>query len=85
MHLLLKLNGKLKEIEKELDNLIQSKNIELATTPQTVIPIISTTVPSTLVATLAPIVPPATYFPVTGTSAGTGASTSAGTSTEKNN
>ena len=77
MDLVLKLNDQLKETEKELDNLIQSKQSELASTPQTAIPTVSTTVPSTLVASLAPTVPPTTSMLVIGTS------TSAGTSTEK--
>ena len=38
MDLVLKLNDQLKEIEKELGNLIQSKQSELATTPQNIIP-----------------------------------------------
>lgn len=77
MDLVLKLNEQLKEIEKELDKLIQFKQSELATTPQTVIPTISTIVPSTLAASLAPIVPPATAMPIKSTS------TSASTSMEK--
>jgi len=78
MDLVLKLNDQLKETKKELDNLIQSRQSELATTPQTVIPIVSTTVPSTLATSLAPTDPLATAMPVTGTS------TSIETSTEKN-
>jgi len=48
MDLVLKLNEQLKETEKELDNLIQSKQSELATTPQIVIPTVSTAISSTL-------------------------------------
>lgn len=77
IELVLKLNDQLKETEKELYRLIQSKQNELNTTPQNVIPTVSTAVPSTLAASLAPIVPPATTMPVTDTS------TSTGTSTEK--
>lgn len=65
MDLVLKLNDQLKEIEKELDTLIQSKQSDLATTSRTVIPTVSTVVPSTLEASLAPIAPPATTLPVT--------------------
>jgi len=77
MDLVLKLNGQLKEIEKELDNLIQSKQGELATTPKTMIPTVSMTVPSTLATSLAPTTPPTTALPITVDS------TSASTSTEK--
>lgn len=77
MEFILKLNDQLKETKKELDKLIQSKHSELATTSQTIIPIVSTTVPSTLAASLAPTVPPTPAMPVIGTS------TSIGTSTEK--
>jgi len=77
MDLVLKPNDLLKETKKELDNLIESRKSELATTPHTVIPTVSTVVPSTLVVSLAPTVPPATALPITGTS------TSIGTSTEK--
>ena len=73
--LVLKLNDQLKETEKELDNLIQSRQNELATTPQTVIPTVSKAVPSTLAASLAPTVPPATAMPVIGTSTNAGKST----------
>lgn len=83
MDLVLKLNEQLKETEKELDNLIQSKQSELATPPQTVIPIVSIIVPSTLATALAPTIPLATTFPVTSTSVGTGTSTSTGTPTKK--
>ena len=77
MDLVLKLNEQLKEIEKELDNLIQSKQSEFSTTPRTVIPTVSLAVPSTLATSLARTIPLATTLPVTGTS------TSTGTSTEK--
>lgn len=66
-----------------MDNLIQSKQSELATAPQTIIPTVSTTILSTLVATLAPTIPPATTLPVIGTTSGTGTSTSIETPTEK--
>lgn len=54
MDLVLQLNGQLKEMEKELDNLIQLKQASLETAPATVIPIVATTVPSTLASSLAP-------------------------------
>jgi len=65
MELVLKLNGQLKETEKELDTLIQSKQSDLATTSRTIIPTVSTMVPSTLVASLAPTAPPTIALPVT--------------------
>lgn len=73
MDFVLKLNDQLKETKKELDTLIQSKQSELATTPQTVIPTVSTAVPSTLAASLAPIAPPTTSLPIAtkNTTAGT--------------
>jgi len=78
MDLVLKLNDQLKEMEKELDTLIQSKQGDLATTPRTIIPIVSTIVPSTMVASLAPTAPLATTLPITIES-----TTTAGTSIEK--
>ena len=78
MDLVLKLNDQLKEIEKELDILIQSKQSDLAKTSTTTIPIVITTVPSTLAASLAPIAPPATTLPIT-----TKSTTTTSTSTEK--
>ena len=77
MDLVLKLNDQLRETEKELDTLIQLKQSDLATTSKNVIPIVATTVPSTLSASLAPIAPLATTFPVITES------TTAGTSGEK--
>jgi len=65
MDLVLKLNDELKETEKELDTLIQSKQCDLATTSRTIIPRVCTTVPSTLAASLAPTAPPLTTLPVT--------------------
>ena len=75
MDLVLKLNDQLKETEKELDTLIQSKQSELATTSTTAIPTVTTIVPSTLVASLAPTTPPATALPVTTESITAGTST----------
>lgn len=74
MDLVLKLNDQLKEIEKYLDKLIQSRQSELATTPQTVIPTVPTAVSSTLVASLVPTVPPVIALPIIGTSTSTGTS-----------
>lgn len=65
MDLVLKLNDQLKETKKELDALIQLKQRDLATTSKDVIPIVSTTVPSTLAASLSPTAPPTTKLPVT--------------------
>ena len=48
MDLVLKLNYQLREIEKELDSLIQLKQTDIATTSTNVIPTVSTAVPSTL-------------------------------------
>lgn len=60
-----------------------SKQSELATTPQTVIPIVSTAVPSTLATSMAPTTPPVTTLPIVGTISTTSTSTSAGTLVEK--
>ena len=65
----------MKETEKELDTLIQSQKSDLATTSRTAIPTISTVVPSTLAASLAPTAPPATTLPITTESKTTGTST----------
>lgn len=65
MDLVLQLNDQLKETKKESDNLIQLKQTNIASTSANVIPIMSTTVPSTLKASLAPTAPPATSLPVT--------------------
>ena len=63
MDLVLKLNDQLKEIEKELDALIQLKQADVATSSKNVIPIVSIAVPSTLAASLAPTTPLATALP----------------------
>ena len=63
--------------------MIQSRQSELATTPQTVIPTVSTIVLSNLVAALAPTIPTATTLSVAGTTSATGTSTSTGTTTER--
>ena len=57
MDLVLQLIDQLKEMEKELDNLIQLKQASLYTTTVTIIPTVTTIVPSTLAASLAPIAP----------------------------
>jgi len=54
MDLVLKLNDQLRETEKELDSLIQLNQSDLGTTAVNVIPTVSTAVPSTLAASLAP-------------------------------
>lgn len=83
MDLVLKSNDQLKESEKELENLIQSKQSELATTPQTVIPTVSTSVTSTLATSLAPTIPTVIALLVLGTTSAIGTSTSIGITTEK--
>lgn len=78
MDLVLKLNDQLKETEKELETLIHLKQSDLATNSIAIIPTLSTIVPSTLAASLAPTAPLATALPITIES-----TTSAGTSTKK--
>lgn len=68
MELVLKINDQLRETEKELDSLIQLKKTDIGTTLVNVIPTVTTTIPSTLVASLAPIAPMATTQPVSTTS-----------------
>ena len=65
MDLVVQLNDQLREIEKELDSLIQLKQSDIATTSTNVIPTVSIVVPSTLAASLAPTAPPTTTWPVT--------------------
>jgi len=57
MDLVLQLNDQLKEMEKELDSLIQLKQASIDNPPATVIPIVTTIVPSTLAASLAATAP----------------------------
>lgn len=78
MELVLKINVQLKETEKELDILIQSKQSDLATTSTSSIPIVTTTVPSTLAASLAPTTSTTTTLPII-----TESTTTASTSIEK--
>ena len=54
MDLVLKLNYQLRSTEKELDSLTQLKQGEVGTTPATIIPTVTTVVPSTLATILAP-------------------------------
>lgn len=68
MDLVLQLNDQFKEMEKELDSLIQQKQASLEDAPATVIPIVTTAVPSTLEASLAPTSPMATTLPTSTTS-----------------
>jgi len=63
MDLVLQLNDQLKEMEKELDSLIQLKQAIIDSDPPTVISTLTTTVPSTLVVALAHIGPMATALP----------------------
>jgi len=67
MDIVLKLNDQLRSTDKELDALIQLKKGEVGTTSKTVIPTVTTEVPSTLVATLAPKTTIGTTFPITTT------------------
>ena len=60
MDLVLQLNDQLKEMEKELDILIQLKQASLDYALATVIPTVTNDVPSTLAASLAPTAPIAT-------------------------
>jgi len=57
MDVVLKLNDQLKDTENKLDALIQLKQVDMATSSTNVIPTVSTVVPSTLVASLAPTTP----------------------------
>jgi len=57
MDLILQLNDQLKEMEKELDCVIQLKQASFEPTTTTVIPTVTTIVPSTLAASLPPIAP----------------------------
>jgi len=68
MDLLLKLNERSNDTEKALEKALKEKQGELTSQPPEVIPIISTTVPSTLGTTLSPNVPAATAKAITGTS-----------------
>jgi len=63
MDLVLQLNDQLKEMEKELDSLIQLKQASLDDAPTTFIPIVTTVVPSTLAASLVPTAPMAIALP----------------------
>lgn len=77
MDFVLQLNDQLKEMEKELDSLIQLKQASLETTPTTVIPTITTAVPSTLAASLATTAPLATSLLASTTSTSATGSTTA--------
>ena len=70
MDLVLNLNEQLKETEQELEKVVQSRQSESTMQPQTVVPIVSTVVPSTLETVLAPNIPLTTAAPIetTGTS-----------------
>jgi len=65
MDLVLQLNDQLKEMEKELESLIQLKQASSDNAPATVIPTVTTIVPSMLAASLAPTAPMATVLPAT--------------------
>ena len=65
MNLILQLTTQLKEMENEMDKLVQEKRASSEADPVTVIPIVTTIVPSTLAESLAPSVPLATTIHVT--------------------
>lgn len=85
MDLVLQLNDQLKEMEKELDSLVQLKQASLDNAPATIIPTVTTVVPSTLVASLAPTAPMTTTLPAcTPTISATGSTTIGSTNDESN-
>lgn len=63
MDLVLQLNDQLEEMENELDRLIQVKQASLETAPATVILTVTTAIPSTLAASLAPTALMSTTLP----------------------
>jgi len=65
MDLVLKLNDQIKEIEKELDALIQLKQAYVATSSTNFIPTVPTVMPSTLETYLVPTAPLAIALPAT--------------------
>ena len=78
MNLILQLNAQLKEMENELDNLIQLKQASIETATATAIPLVMITFPSTLAASLAPTAPLATTLPAaTTTTSAIGSTTAA--------
>ena len=83
MDLVLQLNYQLKEMEKELNILIQVKQASLENAPAIVIPIVTIAIPSTLATSFAPTTPMATTPPtsIASTSA-TGLTTTGSTSDE---
>jgi len=67
MDLLLKLNERLNETEQELEKSLKDKQGESTSQPLNVIPVVSTTVPSTLGTTSTPNILAVTIEVVTGT------------------
>jgi len=65
--LILQLNAQLKEMENEMEKLVQEKQASMEATPATSIPTVTTVVPSTLVSSLSPIATLATTFPTAST------------------
>lgn len=65
MNLIFQLTTQIKEMEIEMDKLVQEKEASKEAVPVTVIPVVNTVVPSTLVESLAPTVPMATTLLVT--------------------
>lgn len=71
MNLILQLTAQTKEMENEMDNLVQEKKDRATEVLVTVIPVVTIVVPSTLAESLAPIVPMATTLPVTSSTTST--------------
>ena len=65
MDFILQLNAQLKEMENEMDKLVQEKKANMEAVIVTTIPIVTTEVPSTLEASVATTVPVATTLPTT--------------------
>ena len=78
MDLILQLNDQVKEMEKELDNLIQLKHASLETTTAIAIPTVIAAIPCTLATSLAPTAPLATtLIAATTSTSATGSTTTA--------
>lgn len=87
MDLILKLNEQLKDTEQKLEKSLKGRHSESTSQPQNVVPVVSTTVRSTLATALAPNVPLATtengIGAVTGISIGTSQVGTSSQSTEE--
>ena len=71
MNLIIQLTSQLKEMENEMDKLVQEKKANMEAIHVTAIPTVTTAVPYTLVAPVATIVPVATTLPTTSKSTST--------------